>query len=160
MKNAVLIPVLFIALAGVSRAAPVDKIRLTPDEVAAKEGEGAGAGTSGVTGIQMTVLLGDPAKPGLYTIRLRIPANTRIEAHTHRDDRSAVVMAGTWYFGYGNETDESATRSLGPGSFYTEPSGVAHFALTKAEPAVVVISGFGPSDTVYVKSANDPRKQH
>jgi hypothetical protein len=43
-------------------------------------------------------------------------------------------------------------------SFYTEPGGEAHFALTKAQPVVVYITGFGPTDTVYLNAANDPRK--
>jgi uncharacterized RmlC-like cupin family protein len=81
---------------------------------------------------------------------LSIPANTKIQAHTHRDDRSAIVMSGTWYFGYGSVADEPPTKPLPAGSFYTEPGGVAHFALTKAEPVVVYITGFGPTDTVYL----------
>jgi hypothetical protein len=110
---------LFMTLASVAQSADIDQIRLTPGEITAKEGGGAGAGTSGVVGIQTTVLLGDPTKPGLYTIRLSVPANTRIQAHTHRDDRSAIVMSGTWYFGYGGAANDKATRSLPPGSFYT-----------------------------------------
>jgi quercetin dioxygenase-like cupin family protein len=148
----------FVALAGAAQAAADGQIRLTPAEIAAKEAGGAGAGTSGVAGIQTTVLLGDPTKPGLYTIRLHIPANTTIQSHTHRDDRSATVMSGTWYFGYGREANETATKPLPPGSFYTEPGGVAHFALTKAESVVVDITGFGPTDTIYVKATNDPHK--
>src|SRR5271168_121469 len=101
MTNILTKSAVFLALAAVAQAAPVNEIRLTPSEIAAKESGGAGAGTSGVVGIRTTVLLGNPTKPGLYTIRLSIPANTRIQAHTHRDDRSAVVMSGTWYFGYG-----------------------------------------------------------
>ena len=75
--------------------------RLTPPEIAAMAKGGAGAGTSGVTGMQTTTLNGDPAVVGPYTIALRVPANMRIAAHTHRDERSAVVVSGTWYFGYG-----------------------------------------------------------
>jgi len=67
-----------------------------------------------------------------------------------------MVMSGTWYFGYGREANETATKPLPAGSFYTEPGGVAHFALTKAEAVVVCITGFGPTDTVYVNAANDP----
>jgi quercetin dioxygenase-like cupin family protein len=150
---------LFMTLASVAQSADIDQIRLTPGEITAKEGGGGGAGTSGVVGIQTTVLLGDPTKPGLYTIRLSVPANTRIQAHTHRDDRSAIVMSGTWYFGYGSAANDKATRSLPPGSFYTEPGGVAHFALTRAEPVVVYMTGFGPTDTVYLNAADDPRNK-
>jgi uncharacterized RmlC-like cupin family protein len=156
MTHIVLQSVLFMVLATVSQAASVNEIRLSPSEIAAKESGGAGAGTSGVAGIRTTVLLGDPTKPGLYTIRLSIPPNTKIRAHTHRDSRSAIVMSGIWYFGYGRVADESVTKSLPPGSFYTEPGGVAHFALTRAQPVVVYITGFGPTDTIYVDSANAP----
>ena len=148
---------LVMVLASVAQATAVDQLRLTAGEIAAKEAGGAGAGTSGVAGIQTTVLLGDPTKPGLYTIRLSIPANTTIQAHTHRDDRSAIVMSGTWYFGYGSVANAAATKPLPPGSFYSEPGGVAHFALTRAEAVVVYITGFGPTNTVYLNAANDPR---
>jgi uncharacterized RmlC-like cupin family protein len=159
VTKSILTLALFIALASTAQAAEIDQIRLTPGEIAAKEHGGAGAGTSGVAGIQTTVLLGDPSKPGLYTIRVRVPPNTRIQAHMHRDDRSAIVVSGTWYFGYGGVANDKATKSLPPGSFYTEPGGVAHFALTRSKPVVVYITGYGPTDTVYLSAADDPRNK-
>ena len=111
----------------------------------------SGAGTSGVAGIRTTVVAGDPTKVGPYTIRLSIPANTKIQAHTHRDNRTAVVVSGVWYFGYGPVAGEAQEKALPAGSFYTEPGGVAHFAETRADPVLVYITGDGPTDTVYVK---------
>src|ERR1700730_18146707 len=73
--------------------------RLTPPEIAALERGGPGAGTSGVVGIHTTILAGEPPGQALYPLRLRVPANKRIEAHGHRDDLSATVVSGTWYFG-------------------------------------------------------------
>jgi quercetin dioxygenase-like cupin family protein len=148
-----------MVLASLAQATAADQIRLTPAEITAREALGAGAGTSGVAGIHTTILLGDPTKPGLYTIRLSIPANTTIQAHTHRDARSAIVISGTWYFGYASVANADATKPLPPGSFYTEPSGMAHFALTGAEPVVVYITGFGPTNTVYLNAANNPRDE-
>ena len=127
--------------------------RLTPTDVAGLSHGTAGAGMSGLERIETTVLLGDPAKPGLYTIALHIPANTVILAHTHRDDRVATVVSGTWYFGYGPHRDPAGLKSLPAGSFYTEPAGEPHFAETKAEPVTVYITGHGPTDTVYVEAA-------
>jgi uncharacterized RmlC-like cupin family protein len=121
--------------------------RITPDEISKLEQGGAGPGTSGVAGIRTTILSGDPTKPGLYTIRLFVPANRRIEAHVHRDERSAVVVSGHWSIGYGDRFDASALKVLPPGSFYTEPGEAPHFARTGAEPVVVYISGVGPTDT-------------
>ena len=124
--------------------------RLTAAEIEQHEHGGAGAGTSGVSGIQSITLAGDPTHGGLYTIELRIPANTRIEAHSHPDDRTATVISGTWNFGYGNQYEESALKALAPGSFYTEPPNVVHFAKTGDSPVVLHISGYGPTGTKYV----------
>jgi len=71
--------------------------RLTPTEIEAVTPSGAGAVTSGVSGIQTRVLKGDPNKAGLYTIQLTVPPKTTIQAHIHPDDRVATVIAGTWF---------------------------------------------------------------
>ncbi len=124
--------------------------RLTPSEINSVSATDAGAGTSGVGGIQTRVLKGDPNKPGLYTIQLTVPANTKIEAHTHPDDRVATVISGTWQIGYGTVFDEKKLKALVPGSFYTEPPGVAHFARTGNTAVSVQITGYGPTGTTYV----------
>ena len=133
-------------------------LRLTPPEIDALAKGGAGAGTSGVAGIRTTILYGDPTKAGPYTIEIRVPPNTRIAAHGHRDSRTAVVVAGAWCFGYGRKADEAPVRALPPGSFYSEPAGVDHFAMTKGEGASVYIFGFGPTSTDYVEAADAPKR--
>src|SRR4029453_10380637 len=70
------------------------KKRLTPKEIEALPTERAGAGTSGLPAVTTRVLFGDPTKSGLYTIELRVAPNTVIQAHTHRDTRTAVVVSG------------------------------------------------------------------
>src|SRR4051794_30817999 len=62
-------------------------IRLTPSEIEAIKPLSGGSGTSGVTGIQTRILKGNPTESGLYTIQLTVPAHTRIQAHSHKDDR-------------------------------------------------------------------------
>ncbi|HSU88342.1 MAG TPA: cupin domain-containing protein [Terriglobia bacterium] len=124
--------------------------RLTPSEIDSISSTDAGAGTSGVGGIQTRVLKGDPNKPGLYTIQLTVPANTKIEAHTHPDDRVATVISGTWQIGYGTAFDEKKLKALVPGSFYTEPPSVAHFARTGNTAVMIQITGYGPTGTTYV----------
>jgi quercetin dioxygenase-like cupin family protein len=148
-----------LILCSTAAFAAAPEIRLTPAEVADLSGHSAGAGTSGISGIQTMVLAGDPSKSGPYTIRLRVPARTRIAAHSHRDDRTAVVISGTWFFGYGRTATQSALKSLPPGSFYSEPGGIAHFAETRNDAVVVYITGNGPTDTVYVNPADDPRRK-
>jgi len=139
-------------VSGLSLATQVlasQRIRLTPTEIASLGHIGAGAGTSGLAGIQTRVLKGDPAKSGLYTIELRVPAHTRIEAHTHPDDRVVTVVSGIWSFGYGTKYDAKELKALPPGSFYSEPPNVSHFAQTGETPVLVHISGYGPTGTRY-----------
>jgi quercetin dioxygenase-like cupin family protein len=127
------------------------KKRLTPKEIEALPSESAGAGTSGLPAVTTRVLFGDPTKSGLYTIELRVAPNTVIQAHTHRDTRTAVVVNGLWYFGYGPKNEQALVKALPPGAFYTEPAGESHFARTGPEGATVNITGYGPTDTVYAK---------
>jgi uncharacterized RmlC-like cupin family protein len=112
------------------------------------------AGTSGLNGVQTTVLSGDPSAPGPYAFEIRVPPHTHIAAHTHRDNRTAIVVSGEWHFGYGEVASE-ATKTLAPGGFYTEPAGVTHFAFTADAPTVVYITGQGPTDTQYVNPTDD-----
>jgi quercetin dioxygenase-like cupin family protein len=134
-------------------------LRLTPAEVKWPASGSSLVGTSGVSGIQTVTLKGDPSKPGLYTLLLRVGPNTSIQAHAHPDDRVATVVSGTWFFGYGRQFDEKALKELPPGSVYTEPPGVDHFAMTRAEGVVISITGVGPSGTTYVDPKNDPTKK-
>ena len=132
-------------------------MRLTPDEVRANQTGTEQIGSSFLAGVSTKVLAGDPLKPGSYTIILSVPANTTIPAHSHRDDRMATVVSGTWQFGYGDRFDEKALKRLPPGSVYSEPGGGNHFARTGAEPVLVQITGIGPTDTRYVNPSDAPK---
>jgi uncharacterized RmlC-like cupin family protein len=145
-----------LAATGAAQTGEGGHLRLAPADVAALPMLGAGAGTSGVAGIRTRILSGDPTRPGLYTIALTVPANTRIAAHRHRDDRTATVVSGTWYFGYGEKAADAAFKPLPPGSFYAEPGDVAHFARTGADPVTLYITGTGPTDTRYGVAAAAP----
>ena len=133
------------------------QMRLTPDEVRANQTGTEQVGSSFLAGVSTKVLAGDPSKPGFYTIILSVPANTTIPAHSHRDDRMATVVSGTWQFGYGDHFDANALRRLPAGSVYSEPGGGNHFARTGAEPVLVQITGIGPTDTRYVNPSDAPK---
>jgi quercetin dioxygenase-like cupin family protein len=146
-------------LLGVASGGPtlsLSEMRLTPAEVRASAFDGIPIGSSGLVGVHAKVLFGDPSKAGFYSILLSVPAQTTIQAHSHRDDRIATVVSGEWKFGYGNRFDEKSLKTLPPGSVYSEPGGINHFARTGDEPVIVEISGFGPTDTRYFEANNDP----
>jgi quercetin dioxygenase-like cupin family protein len=150
---------LLVVLASIAVGAQTGEQRITPAEVKWPAPAAGGVGTSGVGGTQTVVLKGDPAKPGLYTLLLRVGPNTRIEAHSHPDDRIATVISGTWLFGYGKQFDEKALKALPPGSFYTEPPNANHFAMTRGETVTIQITGTGPTGTVYVDPGHDPARR-
>ena len=130
------------------------QMRMTPAEVQANQSGSNQIGSSGLAGVTTTVLFGDPSHEGFYTIVLFVPPRTTIPAHSHRDDRMAVVVSGTWQFGYGDHFDEAGLKSLPAGSVYSEPGQTNHFAHSGSEPVLVEISGFGPTDTRYVNPAD------
>jgi len=145
-------------LDGGSRAGGAAETRLTPAEYKFPPSGNPGTGSSGFADIRTVVLKGNPDQAGVYTIMLRVPPHTRIAAHSHRDDRVATVISGTWRLGHGDRFDEAKLKTLPPGSFYTEPPGWNHFAATGNEPVIVQITGYGPSSTDYVERNLDPRR--
>lgn len=158
MKSPRLSYLVFIATAALTIAAaalaqadlPPGGMRITPDELRFGPGR--------VPGHEIAALIGASNKPGAYVERVRFPANTISQAHSHPEDRTYTVISGTWYVGYGDTYDPAKLKALPPGSFYTEPAHVAHFSLTKDEAVLVQISGQGPSATRFVDASHAPRR--
>lgn len=150
---------LFSVSVPVAAAGSYPEIRMTPEEIRAEDPGSGQIGSSRLPGVRSKVLVGDPAKPGFYSLLLFVPPDTTIQAHSHRDDRMATVVSGSWRFGYGDRFDAKSLKVLPPGSVYSEPGGVKrnHFAQTQAEPVIVLISGYGPTDTRYFDPANEPK---
>jgi hypothetical protein len=79
-------------------AQALPEMRMVPVEMRRGAVDGNQIGSSGLA-VHTKVLFGDPSKAGFYSILLFVPAHTTIQAHSHRDDRMATVVSGTWYFG-------------------------------------------------------------
>jgi len=99
-------------------------------------------------GYETAMLVGDPAKPGIYAVHTKLPANITIVPHTHSEKwRIATVLSGTLYYAQGDTFDERKLRALGPGSLIVEPKDVPHFAMTKGDAVMLHIVGEGPAAT-------------
>lgn len=109
-------------------------------------------------GAQMAVIEGDPPQAGLFTLRLRLPANYRVPAHWHPADEHVTVISGTFNMGTGDVLDTTQGKGLPAGSFALMPAQMHHFAWT-TEETVIQLHGLGPWQINYVNSADDPRKQ-
>lgn len=110
-------------------------------------------------GAKMAVLSGDPAKKGLFTIRLQFPANYRIMPHWHPTSEHVTVIEGTLNMGAGDKMDETKGHALPPGGYAVMPMKFHHYAFTTDQPAIVQVHAMGPFEITYLDPANDPRKK-
>jgi len=152
------LPLRFLIATCNATAPSVPELRMTPTEIMSGDKGDSQIGSSKLAGVHTKILAGNPSASGFYPILLFVPPRTTIQAHSHRDDRMATVVSGTWHFGYGTHFDEKGLKALPVGSAYSEPGGGNHFARTAEEPVVVHISGFGPTDTRYFNPADDPKR--
>ena len=85
------------------------EMRMTPAEIRPAAGDDNQIGSSRPAGVHTTgTVSAIRPEPGFYAILLFVPAHTTIQAHSHRDDRVATVVAGEWHFGYGDHFDEKS----------------------------------------------------
>ncbi len=109
-------------------------------------------------GAKAAVLDGDPAAPGLFTMRLLVPAGYRVPPHSHPAQEHVTVLSGELMMGLGETWDETKGHTMPAGTLGIMPAGVRHFAWTKAE-TVIQLHGIGPWGINYVNPQDDPRNQ-
>ncbi len=123
---------------------PEGALRITTDELKWRPGR--------VPGHEIAALVGDSSKPGPYVERVKFPANSISQAHSHPEARAYTIISGTWYVGYGDKFDPAKLKALPVGSFYTEPANVNHFSQIKEDGVVVQVVGAGPTATRFVET--------
>jgi quercetin dioxygenase-like cupin family protein len=109
-------------------------------------------------GAQMAVLSGNPGSTGLFTVRLRMPANYKIPVHTHPTDEIVTVIDGGLGLGMGDAFDPEHGMTLKPGGFAVAPAHMNHFAWSQGG-AVVQITAEGPFAMTYANPVDDPTKR-
>jgi quercetin dioxygenase-like cupin family protein len=126
--------------------------------IAADAVEWKAAPASLPAGAQAAVLYGDPAKDGLFAMRLKLPKGYQIPPHTHPKPEVVTVISGTFQLGMGETADQEKAQPLPTGSLFALPPGMAHYAFTEEE-TVIQLNSFGPWALNYVRKEDDPRKQ-
>jgi quercetin dioxygenase-like cupin family protein len=129
---------------GMAQSAGASVLVLTPPEM-----KWTKQGVFAAPGMEQVDLIGDPAKPGPYTLRLKFPKGLRIAPHSHPDSREVTILSGVFATGYGETFDNSKLKILPAGSFYTEPANVPHY-IEIEEDAVLQVSGTGPSGRKFI----------
>lgn len=107
-------------------------------------------------GAQASVLIGDPGKPGVFTIRLKMPAGYRVPRHWHSSDEALTLIEGDLGMSMGPMAGAHAD-SLMPGDFINLPAHMQHEA-SSMHGAIVQVQSTGPFDIHYVNPKDDPRK--
>lgn len=148
LAASVLALVLLAFPCGSARSASIEAIRLLP-------GDMRWSSPAGPQRLQTMTLAGNPDAPGPYAERIRLPANTRLAPHSHPNEaRMVTVMSGTLYYANGDTFDESKLTPLPPGSFFTEPKGMNHYALAREE-VILQLNAIGPAGTRFVTPEQD-----
>jgi quercetin dioxygenase-like cupin family protein len=107
--------------------------------------------------VRLAIMVGDPGKPGPYTIRVKVPDGVKMMPHKHPEDRVYTVMSGVFYIGLGEAFDETKLMAFAPGSVVVLPGGQSHFHWAKSGDYITQVTALGPLGLAYVDPANDPR---
>src|SRR3954452_3006362 len=87
-------------------------------------------------GAKFAILEGDPAKPGPFVFRVKVPDGYKIPPHTHPKPERVTVISGAFNLGMGDTFDAAKTEALPAGTYGTWPSGMKHFVWVKGETVV------------------------
>jgi quercetin dioxygenase-like cupin family protein len=109
-------------------------------------------------GVELAVLEGNPHKAGIFTMRLKFPANSQVMPHTHPAVERVTVLSGTIHLGLGDKFDKEKTTTITTGSFFALPAGTKHYGWTDEE-VVLQLTGIGPWNANYIDTKHDPRKK-
>jgi quercetin dioxygenase-like cupin family protein len=118
------------------------------------------AGPDGLpSGSKIAVVSGDPSKEGMFTIRLKFPANYAIPAHHHPADEHVTVLSGRTYYGMSDKLDRAKARRLTAGHSVVMKAEHNHWVFTRGAPTVVQVKAKGPFQITYADPKDDPRKK-
>ena len=109
-------------------------------------------------GAEVATLEGSMSAAAPFTVRLKLPANYRVPAHTHPAVERVTVLSGTFHMGMGDKLDTAQTHPVKAGELMIMQPGTAHFGWTEVE-TIVQLHGSGPWAVVYVNPADDPRRK-
>ena len=106
---------------------------------------------------RLAVVVGQPAEPGPYVIRVKVPDGVKLMPHRHPEDRVYTVISGVFYIGVGERFDEAKLEAYPPGAVIVLPGGTPHFHWAKSGEYVSQVTAIGPLGLEYLNPDDDPR---
>jgi hypothetical protein len=126
--------------AGVCGAAELDPAAVSYIQVDKIQWKDSATGTSA-----QAPLYGDPTKAEPYAYFNKWKAGNMSRPHWHPNDRTIVVLAGTWWVGSGTKYDPDSTVPMTAGTVVTHTGKGIHYDGAKQGDAILLISGMGPA---------------
>src|SRR5205814_4446113 len=105
------------------------------------------------------IVLGERAREGPYTIRVKLPHGTRMMPHSHSEDRIYTVISGIFYIGLGDNFDAEKLQAYPPDSVIILPGNTSHFHWAKSGEYITQVQAIGPLGLEYVSEKDDPRTE-
>jgi quercetin dioxygenase-like cupin family protein len=109
--------------------------------------------------VRNATVVGDPTKPGPYTVRVKVPAGVKLLPHKHPEDRVYTVISGVFYIGLGDRFDAEKLQAYAPGSVIVLPGGTDHFHRAKSGEYVSQVTAIGPLGLEFIESKDDLRNK-
>jgi quercetin dioxygenase-like cupin family protein len=105
-------------------------------------------------GAKITVVHGDPAAAGPYTVRMQFPDGYNFPPHWHPMAENVTVLSGTFLLAMGDTRDNSKLREYQPGDYLFIPAKHPHFGGVRGV-TVIQLHGSGPFDVILARAATD-----
>jgi hypothetical protein len=144
MRLAVAVALTLFATTVLADPVPSNALQLKPDAIKWMPGS-----AQMPAGTQVAVLEGDPKAKTLFTLRLKVPAGSRLAPHWHPRDERVTVISGLVGVGFGDRIDDFGVARFPAGSFYVNPSNSRHYVVFPEE-SVVQVTGIGPWEINFV----------
>jgi hypothetical protein len=142
VRVALIMPV-FIGLASLRAATDLDPKAIAiqlPKDIKWVRNEAAGS--------EIAVLVGDPAKPGIYVVLQKWLPHKNSRPHFHANDRFITVLSGTWWVNTGPKYDPDGFKPVPAGSFVTHFAKQIHYDGAKDAECILQIVGMGPAPSI------------
>jgi hypothetical protein len=98
-----------------------------------------------------TRVYGDPAQPGMYVNRMRIPANTKNRPHYNDQDQIVTVLKGTWWVGKGEVFRQDQLMPVREGALMYLPAKLAYYDVAGSGDVILQITGVGPVKSTHAE---------
>ena len=108
---------------------------------------------------RLAILVGEPAEPGPYVIRVKLPHGEKLMPHKHPEDRVYTVISGSFFVGLGEHFDSEKLQEFPPGSVVVLPGDTWHFHWAKAGEYITQVTATGPLGLEYRDIGDDPRHE-